>query len=106
MKKAIAAFTILVALVGYSLSNLYQSHRVRIPRSNLYVKIPHDSAPRLWANAVEFDHVGWQEICFVDNDGKAQCQHLSTASPTVNTPPPARKPWPKMPTQYPPDVIH
>jgi hypothetical protein len=76
MKKAIAAFMILVSLVGYSVWN----RRVLIPGSKIYVRIPLGSSPRLWGNAVEFDHKGWQEIC-IEDSGRASCRPLSKASP-------------------------
>jgi hypothetical protein len=76
MKKTIAASFILLSLVGYSVYN----RRVLIPGSKLYVRIPLGSSPRLWGNAVEFDHKGWQEICIADN-GKAKCLPLAKASP-------------------------
>ena len=75
MKKTIAACAILLGLVGYSLWN----RRVRIPMSNLYVHYLF-AKPRLWMNAVEFDHWKSAEICYAPN-GKVICQPLKQASP-------------------------
>jgi len=76
MKKAFAALAVLITLVGYSAWNC----RVRIPLSNIYVWTMFKPKPRLWGNAVEFDHHGWQEICLAEN-GKAKCVPLVKASP-------------------------
>jgi hypothetical protein len=76
MKKAIAASLVLFALVGYSVWN----RRVQIPGSHLYVHY-FIAQPRLWGNAVEFDHRGWQEICWTPDGKKVQCQPLKQASP-------------------------
>jgi hypothetical protein len=76
MKKTIAALAVFLSLIGYSVYN----RRVLIPGSKVYVRIPFGSSPRLWGNAVEFDHHGWQEICIEDN-GRAICRSLAKASP-------------------------
>jgi len=77
MKKTIAAFAVLLFIVGYSVWN----RRVRIPMSNLYAHYLF-AKPRLWGNAVEFDHKGWQEICLAEN-GKVKCIQLKQASPVA-----------------------
>jgi hypothetical protein len=66
----------LLALTGYGLWN----RRVLIPRSNLYIHIPPDTKPRLWGNAVEFDHLWWATICY-QADGHVKCDKLKKASP-------------------------
>lgn len=76
MKKTIAASLILLSLVGYGAWN----RRVLIPGSKVSVRVRLFSRPRLWGNAVEFDHRNWQEIC-VNEDGKAKCLPLAKASP-------------------------
>jgi hypothetical protein len=77
MKKAIVVFAALLVLVGCSIRN----RRVLIPHSNVYVHIPLDSTPRLWGNAVEFDHRGWQEICYTPDGKNVKCDVLAKASP-------------------------
>lgn len=76
MKKTIAASLILLSLVGYSVWN----RRVLIPGSKVYVRIPLGSSARLWGNAVEFDHHGWQEICLAEK-GAVKCVSLKQPSP-------------------------
>jgi hypothetical protein len=76
MKKAIAASLVFLALVGYSVWN----QRVLIPGSKLYVHTWF-TQPRLWGNAVEFDHKGWAEICWTPDGKKVVCEKLKQASP-------------------------
>lgn len=71
-----AAVLILVLVPGA----IAKPRKVRIPLSTLYVNVPRDSKPRFWANAVEFDHKGWQEICLAAN-GAVQCIPLKQPSP-------------------------
>jgi hypothetical protein len=91
VKKAFVAFAILLSLVGYSVWN----RRVRIPMSNLYVHYLF-AQPRLWGNGVEFDHRGWQELCWAPN-GKVECVPLKQASPTAGAPQPTPAPVKQVP---------
>lgn len=78
MKKAIMASFILLFLIGYSLWN----RRVIVPMSKVYVHIPFDAKPRLWANAVEFDHYfSHAEICYSLDGKSVKCDRLKKASP-------------------------
>jgi hypothetical protein len=80
LRKAFAALAVLIALIGWSLWNLHK-RTVLIPGSKLYVKVPIGTVPRLWGNAVEFDHRGWQEICWTPDYKHVKCDPLKQASP-------------------------
>jgi hypothetical protein len=78
MKKIVAASVVLLlSMVCYSVYN----RRVLIPGTKVYAHIPFMSQPRLWANAVEFDHLGWQEICIAPDGKNVECIPLAKASP-------------------------
>ena len=68
MKKAIAASLVLLSLAGLSIWN----RKVRIPGSTIYVRARLFAKPRLWGNAVEFDYIGWQEICYSPDGPRPQ----------------------------------
>jgi len=79
-KLSIAALLALLMMVSYS----YWNRRVQIPMTKVYVHVPLDAKPRLWANAVEFDHwlTGKPEICYSPDWKTAKCGPLKAASPT------------------------
>ena len=75
MKKTLAVSLFLLSLIFYSVWN----RRVQIPRSKLYVHT-FFYHPRLWGNAVEFDHFWGPEICIAER-GHVRCLPLKQASP-------------------------